>query len=290
MENHTVNVTMAFYGAHPWVRRAVRSILDQTYTDWRLFLISDADPHPPWPIVEDLTTDPRVITYEMRENRGRFFIDAAILAAVGDDGYWALQDPDDRAEPARFADLVPLAAETGMAVAPSCWHKRGDDDPLRVFDTKRYLDDPLPDRIESHVGYGSGVFTIERVRRAGGFLPSVRIGYDTFLMNAAKLVGPWAHKDDVAYQHKTTRPLSLGTSVQTRWGSPQRRQTRAMLDELWREFYRRYQQGDDPTTVIREAAPAKTWEAVDVVAAELKERIHESNRILGKQAHPDAVR
>lgn len=273
MGNHTVNVTMAFYGAHPWVRRAVESIVSQTYQDWRLFLISDADPVSPVSLVEDLMDDPRIVYYEMPENRGRFFIDACILSAVGNEGYWALQDPDDRADPARFTDLVPLAAQAGMAVAPSCWHKLGDDSPVRVFDTKRYWDSPRHDCIESHVGYGSGVFSIERVMAAGGISPNFRIGYDTFLMNATKLIGPWAHKDDIAYQHKTTRPGSLGTDASTKWGSPSRTATRQRLNELWRQFYATYHLGKDPARVIIEDVPPETWDEVDTIAAALKERM-----------------
>ena len=97
----TVTVTMAHWGAQAWIARAVESIRAQTYPHWRLVIINDADPVPPWPLLGDHLSDPRIVTYDLPENRGRFFIDAVILAATPDP-FWALQDPDDFSEPDRF--------------------------------------------------------------------------------------------------------------------------------------------------------------------------------------------
>lgn len=261
----TVTVMMAFYGAHPYVRRSVLAVLAQTYEDWRLVIVNDADPVPPWDLISDLAADPRIVTIDLPVNRGRYFADAVVFEALRP-AYWALQDPDDWPEPDRFARMMPLAEEYGAAFAPTCLHRDGQPAHPAKADTTGLHLEPQPRRIRHMVGYGAGVISGERIRRAGGFHPGLRVAYDTYLMNAVRLTGPWVAIDSPALQHKCLRPGSLRTSPETGDGSPYRAQVRRHLDGLWRKAWQRHAAGLPITSVIEDDIGPSFLDEVSAVA------------------------
>lgn len=238
----TVTVSMPFWRCHAWLRRAVDAVLGQTYRDLRLIVVNDADPDSPWSLLADIT-DPRLVRFDLPENRGRYFIDAVILEATKPD-LWAMQDPDDWPERDRFAQLAPLASEFGAAFAPTLESNGG---PERLM-TQRLHGQPYRRRLEHHVGYGSGVISGVRIAQVGGFHPDLRLGYDTYLMNTAKL---WPFiAIDAPLQHKARRPDSLTTAPDTGFRSKYRAEVRARLDGLWRRAWDRHARGREIASVI----------------------------------------
>lgn len=250
----TITVTMAFYGAHQWLREAVESILAQTYEDWHLVIVNDADPDSPWPYLAGLLDDPRITCMDLHENRGRYFIDAVIFEAFEPE-FWALQDPDDHADPRRFELMIPIAQEYGAAFAPTWLYRRAGRPP--IFDTSGMDLEPAPHRIRHMVGYGSGVIAGERLSRIGGFHPGFRVAYDTYMMNALKLTGPWRNLPDPPLQHKLKRPGGLTMTPETGLRSAHREEARARLDGLWQESWERHERGEPIAPVItRDTDPA----------------------------------
>jgi glycosyltransferase involved in cell wall biosynthesis len=239
----TVTVSMPFWRCHAWLRRSVDAVLGQTYRDIRLVVVNDADPVSPWPLLADIN-DPRLVRFDLPENRGRYFIDAVIFEATRPE-LWAMQDPDDWPEPDRFAKLAPLACDIGAAFAPTLEARNGG--PERLM-TQRLHGKPYRRRLEHHVGYGSGVIAGARIAQVGGFHPDLRLGYDTYLMNAAKL---WPFMAiDTPLQHKARRPDSLTTAPATGFRSKYRAEVRARLDGLWRRAWDRFVQGREIASVI----------------------------------------
>ena len=265
----TVTVTMAFHGAHRWVRESVESILRQTYEDWRLVIINDADNEPPWPYLVGID-DPRIVYFDLPVNRGRYFADAVIFEAFEPE-YWALQDPDDHSEPDRFELMVPIAQEYGAAFAPTWLYEHGPNKPPR-YDVAGMQADPTGNRIHHMVGYGSGVISGERLRLIGGFHADVRVGYDTWMMNALKLTGPWRAIDGPPLQHKIVRPGSLKTDPDTGMGSPYRKGVRARLDDLWRRAWAAQMAGRSISDLI----PGDIDPATTAAITEQAERLRQS--------------
>lgn len=261
----TVTVSMPFHGAHEWLRGAVQSILDQTYTDWRLVIVNDADPVSPWPLIAHIR-DPRIVRLDLPQNRGRYFIDEVILEAFEPE-LWAMQDPDDWSDPRRLERMVPLAQEHGAAFAPSRLFDHGQ--PPRVIDTGLHLQ-PVEDRIRHMIGYGSGVISGDRIRAVGGFHADVRVGYDTWLMNAVRLVGPWVAIDKPPLQNKRMRPGSLRTSPATGDGSEYRQAVRARLDAIWRRAWAEHESGGGIAHLVPADISAATHAEVLLHAARLR--------------------
>lgn len=262
----TITVTMAFHGAHRWVRQAVESILEQTYEDWHLVIVNDADNEPPWPYLAGID-DPRITRFDLHENRGRYFIDAVIFEAL-QPAFWALQDPDDHADPRRFELMQPIAEKHGAAFAPT-WLYRHEGQPPR-HDTTGMTMDPVAYRIRHMVGYGSGVISGERLHAIGGFHPGFRVAFDTYMMNAVKLIGPWVAIGDPPLQHKLKRPGGLTMTAETGMRSPHREAAREHLDHLWRESWRRHAAGKPIAGVIAEDVEASLAAAVSTEAERLR--------------------
>jgi len=261
-----VTVTMPYYKVGPNIRRAVLSIVNQTYPHWRLVIVNDADPDPPWQWIDDIA-DERIVRFDMPENRGRYFIDAVIYEACQPES-WAMQDPDDFAEPDRFERMVPLAEKYGAGFAPSWWHKNGG----RVFSANMLDEKPSHAKLAHHVGYGSGVISGERLRQVGGFHPGYRIGYDTYLMNVTKTIGPWGTYPK-PLQNKVKRPGSLTTSPETKWGSPQRKRARADLNLMFRHAVKLHRAGRPPSRAVSTTIAAEIADDVSRHAAMLRERL-----------------
>lgn len=116
MDNDHITVTMPYYRSPETVRRAVDAVLGQTHTNLTLIVTNDGDQDtPPWPALADIT-DPRLVRFELPENRGRYFADAVTLAAC-DTPWFAIHDADDEAEPTWLSTLLRLNQEQGKKVA-----------------------------------------------------------------------------------------------------------------------------------------------------------------------------
>jgi len=244
-----VTVTMPYWNVGTDVRRAAESIVAQTYPHWRLVIVNDGDPQPPWRWLDHLD-DPRIIRFDLTENRGRYFVDAVIFEACKPD-LWALQDADDWSEPRRFETLVPLAAEHGCAQAPVWKWRNG----RRVF-TDGGMDRPArPDTI-APIGRGwlAGVVAGDRLAQVGGFHPEFRVGWDTYLVNAVKLTGPFTTVKDPLY-NRVVRRGSLTKHPDTRAGSALRNAAKSRRLDLYRRVCLVHESGGDTAGPVREDIP-----------------------------------
>lgn len=256
---------MAYWRVGKDVRRAVDSILNQTHRDVQLVVVNDGDElDPPWPYLEDIT-DPRLIRFDLRENHGRFFVDQVIFEATRPT-WWALQDPDDQALPQRFEIMLELAQDTGMAIAP----RREFRDGVSKMVTTNIHREPRATSIRHIIGYGSAVIDGWRIESTGGFHADVRVGYDTYLMNACMLQGPTArHNRPLQYKYRDN-PESLTRSAQTGIGSGYRRDVRRRLNQLWVQTWKRYKRGQEIASHMRADIPEDVREEASRQAERLR--------------------
>jgi len=267
LDSDLVTVTMPYWGVGADVRRAVDSILGQTHRNVQLVVVNDHDvDDPPWPYLADIT-DPRLIRFDLRENRGRYFVDQVIFEAT-QPAWWALQDPDDAAFPRRFEIMLERAQGKGMAVAPRVEYWPGGKT-VHTAGKAAFGRRPEPNRMVHIEGYGSAVISGERVAAAGGFHADVRISYDSYLMNACVAQGGVGmHPEPLQHKYRLN-PNSLTQAPATRLGSPERIRVRALLEQMWIRAWQRWQQGLEIASVVRDAVSEETREAASRYAAEL---------------------
>lgn len=244
---------MPYWRTPTTVRAAVDAVLSQTYPDLLLYLVNDGDTvSPPWPALADIT-DPRLIRVDLLDNRGRYFADAAVLAACRTP-WFAIHDSDDVAAPDWLATLLDAAAGHGWVAAFA---------PQRVLDLDgRMWIEPVGGPLEStarlrHLAHHAAVYRTGTLREIGGPHPNFRIGYDTLMVSLVMMAGPVGAVDRALYTRQI-RPDSLTTTPATGRGSIARRAVRRRLDTLHSEA-----RLAGPGTAVRKSIPAEV--AADVV-------------------------
>ncbi len=106
----TVSVIIPTYNRAPFLGRAIRSVLEQTYTDFELIVVDDHSDEDPTHIVEGFD-DLRLRYVRHEENRGNAATrNTAIRMARG--RYLAFLDDDDEWEPEKLELQIPLLEDS----------------------------------------------------------------------------------------------------------------------------------------------------------------------------------
>lgn len=237
----TVTVSIPHFRCRAYIRRAVESILGQTYGDLTVIVANDGDPNPPWDLLEDIN-DPRLIRFDLGENRGRYFADAVVLEASSDK-YFLIQDADDWSDSYRLEKLL-QALRQGHAVASlstSVIHRvpgTGTTDTGRR-QCYRKVNRPLTRRLEHRADH-HGLFDAQILRSIGGYYGGLRVGYDTFLVSLLLMLGRIAYVDEPLY-HRILRPDSLTSASSTGMRSTHRSIATAKLRKMYATLFHCHQ-------------------------------------------------
>lgn len=239
---------MPYYRTPGTVRRAVDAVLAQTYTDLVLVVVNDGDTDtPPWPHLVDVDDD-RLVRVDLPINRGRYFCDAAVLAAAPAcrESRFAIHDSDDEAEPDWLRRLVDACEPAGV-VAAVC--------PQYVHGARATVLEPVvrpvvarPGRLR-HLAHHAGVYRTDVAQRVGGH-PAFRVGFDSLWVNVLAMLGTVAVVDRPLY-HRHIRSDSLTTARATGRGSTARHAARRALEVLYASCLA----ADDPAQRVRDDVP-----------------------------------
>ncbi len=106
---------MPTYGQATFIRRAIESLLRQTFTDWELIVVDDGSPDDTAVIVQPYLADPRLTYHRLPENRG---VGAALNTALdlARAPFIAYLPSDDVYYADHLASLVDCLAATPSAV------------------------------------------------------------------------------------------------------------------------------------------------------------------------------
>lgn len=99
-----ITVSIPYFRCQSYIRKAVESILAQTHRGLLVIVVNDGDDQATWGELTHID-DPRLIRFDLKANRGRYFADAVVLNTI-DSPYFAVQDADDWSEPQRLAVLL----------------------------------------------------------------------------------------------------------------------------------------------------------------------------------------
>jgi glycosyltransferase involved in cell wall biosynthesis len=227
----TVTVSIPCYCNRTTIRRAVDSILGQTYRNLRVVVVKDGDPDPPWDLLTDID-DPRLVRVDLEVNRGRYFADAVVLGATPD-AYFMPQDADDWSEPDRVERLLDRLRLEGTDVAYSHSYKCLSDSPEdRWVERFAELSTPLGDAFIHRANYPAGLYRADALRRIGGVFGGLRIGYDSLLVNLLRMTARISVVDAPLTTY-CMRPDSLTGAPGTGFGTPER-------DAAWDALNARY--------------------------------------------------
>lgn len=283
-----LTVSVPTYNTPPrLLARALDGLLAQTVQDLRVVVTADGGPVPLLPGMDD----PRVTVFTRPHNRGRYYADAVVLAACDPDGWFAVHDADDWAEPEMYAELIAAAGEGWAATAPFWRHD---------INRPPVVQAPQPQTPNAgfrHITHWcAGVTSVDRARAAGGVHPGFRIGYDTLWSLMVALTGTVAVAD-VARWHWQRRNGSLTRSKATHPGSVERGKAKAALVRLYTQAWDVYTQGGEPGRVIRDDIDPALAADVEADAARLRDllgkagrkgrKMHTAGPVVGPRARPE---
>jgi glycosyltransferase involved in cell wall biosynthesis len=216
---------MPYWRSPETLRRAVESVLNQTYRDLVLVLVDDGDDSD-FEEVSDIT-DPRLVRFYLPENRGRYYCDAVVSHAC-QTPWLTAHDSDDWSEPNRLQEMMRVARLADVVPGVDVVHQMNGR--LRV---RRPLITAPRHRLQiPHMWHISAVYKTEIFQAL--IHPGFRVGYDSLLsaMIAASTIR--AVPCQRARYHRVGRIGSLTTALETGIGSPARLAEIERLMEIWR--------------------------------------------------------
>ena len=230
-----VTVSIPYFGCKAFIVQAVQSVLAQTHDDLTVVVVNDGDPDPPWKLLDHIE-DPRLVRFDLSENRGRYFADAVVLAAATSP-YFAPHDADDWSEPDRLRILLQSLREAHAIGAVGAYLMHYDRARSRP-ECRSRVREPLADRLQDRALH-LGLFEVNALRAVGGYYAGFRVGFDTLLLNLLQMTGPIAFVDEPLYHHRV-RAGSLTSAPQTGMRSAYRRSVTKQLADLYTEARREH--------------------------------------------------
>lgn len=134
-----VTVLLAVQNGEPYVRQAVQSVLDQTFTDFELLVVDDASTDATAQIIEALD-DARVRLLRNERNLGQVpSLNRGLREARG--LYIARLDADDACQPSRLARQVEVLDADARVGLVGTWMEAIDERGRRLGYLRKHLDD-----------------------------------------------------------------------------------------------------------------------------------------------------
>jgi glycosyltransferase involved in cell wall biosynthesis len=235
--NSIVTACIPYFRCRKYIRRAVQSLLGQTFRKLTVIVVNDGDPNPPWDLLFDIR-DPRLVRFDMKVNRGPYFATAVALNS-STTPFFLIQDGDDWSSPQRVeaslsslerhrADFVFSAARLYRETSAGLLESYGVDWPREPETT---LTPQFRYRLPHH-----GMWRSQVVKRIGGYYGGFPMGYDQLLMNALLMIGKYSYVRDELY-HRLVRRDSLTMSPRTGYKSRVRSAIRDDLASIYSQLY-----------------------------------------------------
>ena len=168
----TVTVAMAVYNAAPFLRQAIDSIINQSFTDWELIIINDGSTDHSSEIIAGYE-DKRIFVIQNTQNQGLCACRLQTIA-IARGKYLCFQDADDRCSPHRLEILIKRfeAEDTLDVCGTAAWI-------IHEADNKKIHKKPAENvKLKTAILFGfpfispSLCFRTEKIRQAANLMPS----------------------------------------------------------------------------------------------------------------------
>jgi glycosyltransferase involved in cell wall biosynthesis len=244
-----ITVSLPYYGAKNTIRRAVTSLLAQTYREILVIVINDGDRDPPWRMLSDIR-DPRLIFFDLSKNWGPYFAHEVALRAcktrffsIHDADDWSSRDRmgklfdgirRDRSDFAFSAEWQYLEKNGKLYYEGVRWKSPAKSKSGDHFIVDRNLSNRFVNRASHH-----GLFKTEFLRAVGGYYGGFRLNYDTLLTNILLMAGKSTFIEDPLYAY-IIHDKSLSNSISTGARSEARYLARQKQELIYQEALQIY--------------------------------------------------
>jgi len=246
-------------------RKSVQSLLKQSYPgEYEILIVSDGCK----PTAQEVLGIKRdnLKFFNMKKNRGRYFIDA-VVSSVSPHEFYMPSDADDVSSYDRLYFLMKKQLEND---ADAVFHYQTVEKRTGkvIHETYPLIKSPQ-DAVMRHIAHFSGLYKTDAVRRAGGFHGDFRVGYDTLFVNLVKMTGKIDVTPRLLYT-RTHQPDSLTNNKKTGFGSEHRRMA---VVELYKLYKKCYKHQDKIPEIIQDSMKPETRQAIEIEGKRLKKEM-----------------
>lgn len=225
-----ITVSIPCYKSKGYLRKAVDSILNQTYPNFELLVISDNDPDNTIVEIKDIENS-KLKIIELKENIGRYAIDHMVVTELSKNDWWVPFDSDDWCTPNFLYTLMNQVVnknKTDVVFSPPTIHNSN----ISVRPIKKWN---RTTRFIFHAHMVSALWNREFLVNMHLTNPNFRIGWDS-IMTAVPWIFEKVKTVNTSLYHVEKRKNSLTCAEETCFGSPQRLKVRKYLEEIWKQI------------------------------------------------------
>ena len=228
MKLPSVTVSIPCYKTKGLLRKVVKLVLRQDYSQFEVLVICDNDPG----LTDEIRDfkDPRLKVIDLEKNIGRYAIDHLVVTELSNSEYWIPVDSDDWCSPKYISNLVKLANKTNPDVVFSAQkvytHGRS-----RLHRVKQW---DGTDRLQ-WLAHMSALWKRAYLLEMNLTNPNFRVGWDSIVTSVPWLTGKIEVNQNPLY-HRVRRNNSLTGSKETGFKSEYRERVKTYLIKLWADL------------------------------------------------------
>lgn len=208
MVNPEVSVVMSVYNGEKYLREAIESILNQTFTNFEFIIIDDGSSDESVNIIKSLN-DSRIV-FLQQENKGlATALNRGIRAAKGK--YIARMDADDKSHPARLFNQISYLKKHPDCILLGTQAIVMKENGEELFKTNLPTDDRIIKSLlpaKNSFYHGSVIFLKMTFQKVGGYDQEIIFGQDKFLWNKLSRLGEMNNLEGAFYYYRLV-PNSL---------------------------------------------------------------------------------
>lgn len=181
--------------------------------------------------------DPRVLLFNLSQNRGRYYADALTLLSTSTE-FWTPHDSDDESVPHRFEKLMGAIGSRPAVVSHTLWMRPDGSHFEQTTHPERVLRKNGKIRLGTASKYPAGIYRSSVARAIGGPHPELRGSYDTtFTSLLWSVYRPVVVPEPLYVIHRREGSLTThpDTHLKSEWRREQRRRRRDLFNEAVRE-------------------------------------------------------
>lgn len=203
-----ISVVMSVYNAERHLRRAVESILRQTFDEFEFIIVNDGSTDQSRDILAEFeASDPRVHVFDQQNTGLTIALRAGCKVATGE--FIVRQDADDWSDPTRLEKLTKLLDSSPEAVMVSSWATYIDDDGELVEIVKRCADPQEATRNllydkSGPPAHGTVMFRRSAYEQVGGYRECFYFGQDADLWLRLGMIGTIAYVQEPLYEWRVS--------------------------------------------------------------------------------------
>jgi|AntDeeMinimDraft_4_1070355.scaffolds.fasta_scaffold02553_3 glycosyltransferase involved in cell wall biosynthesis len=172
-----ISITIPTHNRAHLISRAIQSILDQTYTDWELFVVDDGSTDDTGEVMSKFTQDPRINYHKKKKEGATIARNKGVEMASGE--FITFLDSDDEAAP-NWLESYDKIIQDNNAQVISCGKATYDHNGEKISETfPKELKDLFPDIKSQFTNGGTYILKRSIFNTIGGFDPKSSSGQHT---------------------------------------------------------------------------------------------------------------